>query len=81
MLILTRKIGESIIINDNIQITIVDVKSDQVRIGIEAPKNITIYRREIYEEIQKENRRAAQTLPPFEELDVLAKKISPKKGS
>ena len=60
MLVLTRKLGQSIIINDNIEVTILDVKGDSVRLGVEAPKNVTIYRHEIYEEIKKENQRTAQ---------------------
>ncbi|HEY9062161.1 MAG TPA: carbon storage regulator CsrA [Pseudobacteroides sp.] len=59
MLVLTRKKEQSIIIGDNIEITIVDIQGDQVRIGINAPKNITIHRKEVYLEIQDENRRAA----------------------
>ncbi len=56
MLALTRKKGESIIIDDNIEITILGTNGDQVKIGISAPKNIPIYRKEIYEQIQEENR-------------------------
>ncbi|NLL06443.1 MAG: carbon storage regulator CsrA [Clostridiaceae bacterium] len=59
MLVLTRKKNESIVINDNIEITIVDVQGDQVRIGINAPKSVSIYRKEIFLEIQAENKRAA----------------------
>lgn len=59
MLVLTRKKNESIVINDNIEITIVDVQGDQVRIGINAPKNVSIYRKEIFLEIQAENKKAA----------------------
>lgn len=55
MLVLSRKEDESIIINDNIEIKIISVKQDQVKLGIIAPKNVTIYRKEIYEEIQKAN--------------------------
>ncbi len=51
MLILTRKIGESIIINDDIMVKVVDVQGSQVRIGIEAPAAIDIYRKEIYDRI------------------------------
>jgi len=57
VLVLTRKKNESIIINDNIEITVVDVQGEQVRIGINAPKSISIYRKEIYLEIQAENKR------------------------
>jgi carbon storage regulator len=59
VLVLTRKKNESIVINDNIEITIVDVQGDQVRIGISAPKSVSIYRKEIFLEIQAENKRAA----------------------
>lgn len=62
MLVLTRKKNESIIINDDIEITIVDVQGEQVRIGINAPKHVSIYRKEIYLEIKEENRKASSTL-------------------
>lgn len=54
MLVLTRKIGESIIINDDIKITILDIKGKQIRIGISAPESILIYREEIYKKILAE---------------------------
>jgi len=60
VLVLTRKKNESIIINDNIEITIVDVQGEQVRIGINAPKSVSIYRKEIFVEIQAENKKAAE---------------------
>lgn len=55
MLILTRKIGESIIIGDNITVKIVETGKNSVRIGIDAPKEITVLRQEVFESIQKEN--------------------------
>jgi carbon storage regulator len=61
MLILSRKIGESIIIEDKIEISVVDIKGDQIKLGIEAPKNVKIYRMEVYNAIQNENREAAGT--------------------
>ncbi len=61
MLALTRKTGQSIMIGDQVEITIVEVKGDQVRLGIKAPKAITVYRKEIYEEIQKENKAAVNS--------------------
>lgn len=60
MLILTRKIGESIAIGDDIQIHVVDIRGSQVKLGIMAPKDVEIYREEVYLKIQEENRLAAQ---------------------
>lgn len=59
MLVLTRKRDESIIIGDNIRVTVVEVRGDQVKLGIEAPRAIPVHREEVYKEIQAENRRAA----------------------
>ncbi|MDD6427928.1 carbon storage regulator CsrA [Candidatus Weimeria sp. HCP3S3_B5] len=61
MLALTRKKDESIIINGNIEITIMEVKGDHVKLGIQAPKNVPVYRKEIFEQIQKENKEAMQS--------------------
>ncbi|HPT83790.1 MAG TPA: carbon storage regulator CsrA [Limnochordia bacterium] len=58
MLVLTRKVDQSIMIGDNIRIVVVDVRGDQVKLGIEAPRHIMVHRHEVYEEIQAENRRA-----------------------
>ncbi|MFW5770590.1 MAG: carbon storage regulator CsrA [Spirochaetota bacterium] len=55
MLVLARKINESIMIGDDIELVVIDIKGDQVKLGIRAPKNITVHRKEIYEEIQQEN--------------------------
>jgi carbon storage regulator len=55
MLILTRRLGESIIIEDNIKITVVDINKQQIKLGIDAPKNITINREEIALKIKEEN--------------------------
>lgn len=56
MLALTRKKGESIIINNNIEISILEMRGDQVKIGISAPKEVPIYRKEVYLQIQEENK-------------------------
>lgn len=60
MLVLTRKTGESIQIGQDIEITVVSIKGDQIKLGINAPKNIEIHRKEIYLEIQKENEDASK---------------------
>lgn len=54
MLVLSRQKDESIIIGDDVEITVVDVRGDKVRLGISAPKNITVHRKEVYEAIQRE---------------------------
>ncbi|NMB01614.1 MAG: carbon storage regulator CsrA [Firmicutes bacterium] len=59
MLVLTRKVDQSIMIGDHIRIVVVDVRGDQVKIGIDAPRDVMVHRHEVYEEIQAENRRAA----------------------
>jgi carbon storage regulator len=59
MLVLGRKKGESIIIDDNIEITVTAIEGETVKLGISAPKEITIHRKEIYLEIQEENKQAA----------------------
>ena len=58
MLVLSRQKDESIMIGDNIEITIVDVRGDKVRLGINAPKNIAVHRREVYKAIQREKARS-----------------------
>jgi carbon storage regulator len=59
MLALTRKVGERIVIGDNITITIVDMKGDNIRLAIDAPKEVKIYRGELFDAIVAENRQAA----------------------
>ena len=64
MLALARKVNESIIVNDNIEITVLEVKGDQIKIGIDAPKSVPIYRKEVYTQIQEANKDAASTTNP-----------------
>jgi carbon storage regulator len=63
MLVLTRKLGENIRIGDVIKITVLEVRSGQVKLGIDAPPEVKVHREEIYARIQAENRRAAATPP------------------
>ena len=63
MLVLSRQRDESIMIGDNIVITIVDIRGDKVRLGINAPTEIPVHRQEIYEAIQRENLRASRVDP------------------
>lgn len=69
MLALARKVNESIVIGNDIEVTILEIKGDQIKIGIDAPKSVPIYRKEIYVQIQEENKKAAE-----EEIDVSALK-------
>jgi carbon storage regulator len=83
MLILTRKLNETIMIGDKIEISVIEIKGDHVKLGINAPQNIKVYRQEVYKAIQEENIEAAQTkpeiLPTLDNLLDDAKKESGKK--
>lgn len=67
MLALTRKKGESIVVNNDIEISILDIRGEQVKVGIRAPKEVPVYRKEVYLQIQKENEAAVS----LEDLNVL----------
>jgi carbon storage regulator len=62
MLVLTRKTGQKLIIGDNIEIIILETKGESVKIGIKAPRNITVYREEIFEEIKKANEQSTRNV-------------------
>jgi len=74
MLALSRRKDESIIINDNIEITIIEVKGEQVKLGITAPKSVPIYRKEVYIQIQEANREAAKSIDVKELGDLFGNK-------
>lgn len=63
MLVLSRTRDESIIIGDNVVVTVVDIRGDKVKLGIEAPQDVTVHRREVYEAIRRENQQAAKLRP------------------
>ncbi len=73
MLVLTRKQNESIMIGDSIEVKVLDVKENQVRIGVVAPREITVHRMEVYLAIQRENVEAAKAQAATEDLQKLIK--------
>ena len=79
MLVLSRRKDETIVIGDNVRVTIVDIRGDTVRLGITAPKSIPVYRQEIYEAIQRENIEAAKA--QAEGLDALRGAFGPPPGA
>lgn len=73
MLYLTRKIGESVIINDKIEVQIVEVKGKQVKIGFDFPKSATVLRKEVYDKVVEENRKAVESSVDPENQDYFTK--------
>ncbi len=61
MLVLTRKVNQAIVIGDGIEVVVLEVRGEQVRLGIKAPRNVTVHRQEIFEQIQEENVTASDT--------------------
>ncbi len=70
MLALSRKKNEAIVVNNNVEITILDIKGDQVKLGITAPREVPVYRKEVYVQIQESNKEA-MTVENMEELQNL----------
>ncbi len=70
MLILSRRINEKIVIDDDIVVSIVEVRGDQVKLGIEAPRNVKVFREEVFNAIQEENRKAAASAATLPEIDI-----------
>lgn len=63
MLVLTRKVNQSIVIGNDIEVVVLEVRGEQVRLGIKAPKSVAVHRKEIFEQIQDENQAAANVDP------------------
>ncbi len=76
MLVLTRRLNQSIKIGDDIEITVIEVRGDQVRLGVAAPRNVAVHRKEVYLQIQQENRAAAQAAPDLAGLDALGQAMA-----
>lgn len=68
MLALTRKKGESLVINNNVEVTVLEIRGDQVKIGISAPKEVPVYRKEVYLQIQNENKEVLSNVEAIETL-------------
>jgi len=75
MLVLTRRLNQSIKIGDDIEITVIEVRGDQVRLGVSAPRDVSVHRKEVYLQIQQENR-AAAAVDPAGALDAIGDAIA-----
>jgi carbon storage regulator len=70
MLILSRKVNEKVMIGDDISVSIIEVRGDQVRLGLDAPKNVKVFRQEVFDAIKAENKAAAESKPILPQLDL-----------
>ncbi len=70
MLILSRKAGESVMIGDDIELSIIELRGDQVKIGVQAPRSVKVYRREVFDLIQEENKAAASSGAAIPSIDL-----------
>jgi carbon storage regulator len=69
MLILSRKINEKIMIGDDIAVSVIEIRGDQVRLGVDAPRTVKVFRQEVFDAIKEENKAAAGSTPVFPEFD------------
>jgi len=69
MLILSRKVNEKVVIGDDISISIIEIRGDQVRVGIDAPKKIKVFRQEVFDAIKEENMAAIKSTPVIPQVD------------
>jgi len=69
MLILSRKVNEKVVIGEDITVSIIEVRGDQVRIGIDAPKKVKVFRQEVFDAIKAENKAASKSVPLIPQVD------------
>lgn len=77
MLVLSRKVGESLIIGNDITVTVVEFRGDQVRIGVDAPRSVQVYREELYAEVSRQNREASSV--GVQDLEALRRRVDAEK--
>lgn len=70
MLILSRKLNEKIMIGDDISISVIEIRGDQVKIGVDAPRSVKVFRREVFDSIMEENRAAAESSSKLPEVNL-----------
>ncbi|MFA6506600.1 MAG: carbon storage regulator CsrA [Treponemataceae bacterium] len=70
MLILSRKLNEKIMIGDDIAISVIEIRGDQVKLGVDAPRSVKVFRREVFDAIMEENRAAAESLSTLPEVNL-----------
>jgi carbon storage regulator len=68
MLILSRKVNEKIMIGDDISVSVIEVRGDQVRLGVDAPRSVKVFRREVFDAIKAENKAAAESRPVLPDI-------------
>jgi carbon storage regulator len=79
MLILSRKVNEKIMIGDDISVSIIEIRGDQVRLGVDAPRSVKVFRQEVFDAIKAENRAAAESRPKLPDIELFSKSDDLKK--
>jgi carbon storage regulator len=77
MLILSRKVNEKIMIGEDISVSIIEVRGDQVRLGVDAPRSVKVFRQEVFDAIKAENRAAAESRPKLPDISVPGDRKNP----
>jgi carbon storage regulator len=74
MLILSRKVNEKIMIGDDVSVSVIEIRGDQVKLGVDAPRSVKVFRREVFDAIMAENRAAAESAPTLPPVDLGAER-------